>query len=111
MTSDGLSLLMPDYRRPEIPEYNDHGLPLPGWRLGATWIAYVGQPVGGAVGGIAPTPEYQNVVEVVARTRTYHPTWHVGGIPERYLHQLVAHRAIRHDFLSTWQYRASLCEV
>ena len=53
MTSDGLSPLMPDYRSPEMPEYNEEGLPLPGWLMGATWIEYVGQPVGGAVGGIA----------------------------------------------------------
>ena len=50
---------------------------------------------------------------VVARTGTYHPAWHTErGIPERYLQQLAAERAIRHDFLSTWQHcGASLKEV
>ena len=111
MTPDGLSPVMPDYRRPEMPEQSSQGLPLPGWPMGTTWIAYVGQPVGGAVGGIAPTPKYENVVEVVARTGTYHPAWHEGGIPQRNLQQLTAERTVRQDFLSAWRYRASLWEV
>ena len=53
------------------------------------------------------------MVEVVARTGMYHPAWHMErGIAERYLEQLAAELAIRHDFLSTWQHcGASLKEV
>ena len=43
---------VPQYPRPESPHWPDMGLPPPGWPLGASWIAHVGQPIGGALGGL-----------------------------------------------------------
>ena len=50
--SVGMSPVLTDYHRALEPAYNNQGLPFSGWPLGATWIAYTGQSVRGAVGGI-----------------------------------------------------------
>ena len=86
---------IPQYRRPENPHWPDMGLPPPGWPLGASWIAHVGQPIGGALGGLRVDARHQDVVEVVARTGLYDPKWHRDGIPAPYAKQLKQDRDLK----------------
>ena len=86
---------IPQYRRPENPHWPDMGLPPPGWPLGASWIAHVGQPIGGALGGLRVDARHQDVVEVVARTGLYDPKWHRDGIPAPYANQLKQERDLK----------------
>jgi hypothetical protein len=63
-------LIRPDYVLPDNRTHPDDGLPCPGWPRGATWVAHVGQPVQGPLGGFLSPADghYRDVVEVTART-------------------------------------------
>ena len=76
-------LIRPDYVLPDNRTHPDDGLPCPGWPRGATWVAHVGQPVQGPLGGFLSPADghYRDVVEVTARTGHYGPVWHRLGVP------------------------------
>ena len=86
---------VPQYRRRASPHWPDMGLPPAGWPLGASWIAHVGQPIGGAIGGLTVDARHQDMVEVVARTGLYDQKWHCDGIPAPYANQLRQERDLR----------------
>ena len=76
-------LIRPDYIRPNLRARPDKGLPPPGWPRGVTWVARVGQPVQGPLGGLLTPADgsYRDAVEVTARTGRYEPEWHRLGVP------------------------------
>ena len=76
-------LIRPEYVLPDNRTHPDDGLPRPGWPRGVTWVAHVGQPVQGPLGGrLSPADgHYRDVVEVTARTGHYGPVWHRLGVP------------------------------
>ena len=90
-------LIRRDYVRPDHHEDPDEGLPPPGWPLGLTWMAHVGQPVQGPLGGILTPADgnYREVVEVTARTGQYDAGWHQSGIPGDFARHLSGERSER----------------
>ena len=85
----------PQYHSPTNSSWNDQGLPPPRWPLGASWIAFVGQPVQGALGRLAVNTRHQDLVEVVARTRQYREEWHRDRVPAPYTQQLQRKRKLK----------------